>query len=502
MQRFVLLGLGLALAGCAGERGLEAFLEPPRLVADAGGSAALRLRLNPPPGASFAVRLALEGPPEGLSLGQEALEVAYPTSLDLPLRVPPETPAGDYTPALWVRWGRGELRLGFALRVVRACAAAGGATYLLREGTSVPAGLERVRPSALPGFDLYRLREGPAPAGLRHRRLRLFRQPNDPLYPRQWYLRAIGMEQAWDTETGAEKPIWIGAVDSGVLPHPDLGGVEGYDFVSDPQAAGDCDGRDPDPSEPLQKGETTGFHGTQVIGLMLARSDNQRGIAGVHWGARGVMARAFGGSEGEDADAIEALLWLAGLPVPGVPLNPYPVRAINLSFGGEGSCPPGSPWYEATQRVLALGVVLVAAAGNQNRPAEGFEPASCPGVVAVGATDALNRRASYSNYGPRVDLYAPGGALSRDDDNDGQPDGLLSLGFAQGAPGYVYAQGTSFAAPLVSGAAALLLSREPGLSPAGLAERLRSRAQPLPPENCAPQACEMRLLDVGRALGP
>ncbi|MCX7740352.1 MAG: S8 family serine peptidase [Meiothermus sp.] len=501
MRWLGLLGL-VVLAGCAGERGLEAFLEPPRLVVDTGGSAALRLQLNPSPGAAFSVRLALEGPPEGLSLGLETLEVAYPTSLSLSLRVSPETPPGDYAPALLVRWGRGELRLGFALRVVRACAAASGPTYLLRQGEPVPPQLTWVRPSALPGFALYRLREGAVPTGLPYRRLRLFRQPNDPLYPRQWYLRAIGMERAWAVETGVGKPIWIGAVDSGVLPHPDLGRVEGYDFVSDPQAAGDCDGRDPDPSEPLRNGELTGFHGTQVMGLMLAKSDNQRGIAGVHWGAGGVMARAFGGLEGDDADAIEALLWLAGLPVPGVPLNPYPVRVINLSFGGEGTCPPGSPWYEATRRVLGLGVVLVAAAGNQNRPAEGFEPASCPGVIAVGATDALNRRASYANYGPRVDLYAPGGMLSRDDDNDGQPDGLLSLGFSQGAPGYAYVQGTSFAAPLVGGAAALLLSREPGLSPAGLAERLRGRARPLPPESCAPQACEMRLLDVGRSLEP
>lgn len=464
--------------------------------------ATLRLRLSPPPGSPASVRLALQGPPEGLRLDQEGLEVPYPIALNLTLQVPAETPPGDYTPVLKVRWERGEMRLNFGLKVVRACAAL-GPTYLVRLGEPVPPGLEFVRPLALSGFALYRFKEGPVPMGLRpNRRLRLFRQPNDPLYPRQWYLRAIGAERAWAIETGQGKPIWVGAVDSGVLPHPDLGPVEGYDFVSDPQAAGDCDGRDPDPSEPFSRGQATGFHGTQVMGLMLAQTDNQRGIAGVHWGAKGVMARAFGGVEGEEADAIEALLWLAGLPVPGVPLNPYPVRVVNLSFGGEGTCPPGSPWYEATQRALAQGVALVAAAGNQNRPTEGFEPAACPGVIAVGATDTLERRAFYSNYGPRVDLWAPGGALLRDDNNDGEPDGLIGPGFSSGNPGYTYTQGTSFAAPLVSGGAALLLSRKPSLQPTQAAERLRQKARLLPPEACAPHTCAMRLLDLGEMLGP
>ncbi|WP_158539603.1 S8 family serine peptidase [Meiothermus sp. QL-1] len=489
--------------GCAQERGLEGWLEPPRLVADAGGTAGLRLFLRPPPGVSLRAELVVEGPPEGLSLDRAWVELAYPVALDLSLRLAPTVPQGEYSPALRVRAGHKELRLGFALRVVQACSTPSGPTYLLRQGEPVPPQLELLRPLALPGFALYRLREGAAPPNLRpNRRLRLFREPNDPLYPQQWYLHTIRMQAAWAIETGQDKPLWVGAVDSGILPHPDLGRIEGYDFVSDPQAAGDCDGRDPDPTEPLHKGEVTGFHGTQVMGLMLAQSNNRRGIAGVHWGAMGLMARAFGGVEGEEADAIEALLWLAGLPVPGVPPNPYPARVINLSFGGEGTCPPGSPWYEATQRVLRQGVVLVAAAGNQNRPAEGFEPASCPGVIAVGATDALNRRAPYSNYGPRVDLYAPGGVLGRDEDQDGQPDGLLSLGFSGGRYGYTYAQGTSFAAPLVSGVAALLRTQRSGMEPEALAHHLRQRAQALPPQSCAPHACSMRLLDAAEALRP
>jgi len=73
--------------------------------------------------------------------------------------------------------------------------------------------------------------------------------------------------------------------------------------------------------------------------------------------------------------------------------------------------------------------VLVAAAGNQAQPAENYEPASCPGVIAVGATDARGYRSGYSNHGPRVDLYAPGGSLARDDNQDGSPDGILSLGW-------------------------------------------------------------------------
>lgn len=502
-----LLGLALGLAACGGGPGLEVRLEPSHLMVGAGGSAQLRLQLYPPPGFVQTVRLDLEGGPEGVSLEPTEVPLSYPRSLELRLKLPPQAAPEEYPMALKLAWAHGMVRQAFRLRVVAACTtpASPGPTYIARMDGVVPEGWRLERPLALPGFALYRPAEGITPQHVwPNRKLRLFKAPNDPLYPRQWHLRAINLEAAWEVQTGLERPVRVGVVDSGVaLGHPDLPRVAGYDFVRDPAQAGDCDGRDPDPSEPPEKGKLTGFHGTQVLGTILARSNNQVGVAGINWGAEGIVARAFGGLEGEDADAIEALLWLAGLPVPGVPLNPHPVQVVNLSFGAPGRCLEGSPWREATQRVLAQGVVLVAAAGNQNQPAEDYEPASCPGVIAVGATDARGFRAPYSNYGPRVDLYAPGGNLSRDDNQDGYPDGILSLGVGPGgAFEYSYVQGTSFAAPHVSGAAALLLAQQPGLRPEAVVSRLRQTARPVPDGRCAPHTCSMRLLDVRAMLEP
>jgi len=512
IARAILLGLAGCLVACGGEGGLEVRLEPARLFASAGGQAQLRLQLSPPAGFTQSVHLALEGGPPGMGLEPREVLLRHPLSLELRLQVPDQAAPAEYPMTLRVWWGRGAVRQAFWLKVVAACTGPPrtGASYLVRVGPAAPASLAQgrlrlERPLALPGFALYRLEEGPVPAGIwPNRRMRLFRVPNDPLYPQQWHLQTIRMEAAWAVQTGLERTIRVGAVDSGVASgHPDLPPIGGYDFVSDPSAAGDCDGRDPDPSEPSERGFATGFHGTHVLGTILARSNNGLGIAGINWGAQGLMARAFGGIEGEEADALEAMLWLAGLPVPGVPPNPQPVQVINLSFGSPGSCPEGSPWRLATRQVLERGVVLVAAAGNQAQPAENYEPASCPGVIAVGATDARGYRSGYSNHGPRVDLYAPGGSLARDDNQDGSPDGILSLGVGPGGGfTYTYAQGTSFAAPHVSGAVSLLLAQNPQLSPAAVRERLRRTARELPQEHCQPLRCPMRLLDAGALLGP
>lgn len=512
IARAFLLGLVGCLVACGGEAGLEVRLEPARLFASAGGQVQLRLQLSPPAGFTQSVHLALEGGPPGVSLEPREVLPQHPLSLELRLRVPDQATPGEYHMALRVWWERGTLRQAFWLKVVAACNSPPrpGPSYLIQVGTPAPASLIRgrlrlERPLALPGFALYRLVAGPAPEELwPNRRMRLFRVPNDPLYPQQWHLQAIRIEAAWAVQTGLEHTIRVGAVDSGVASgHPDLPPINGYDFVSDPSMAGDCDGRDPDPSEPSEKGLTTGFHGTHVLGTILAHSNNRLGIAGINWGAQGQMARAFGGIEGEEADVLEAMLWLAGLPVPGVPPNPQPVQVINLSFGSPGGCPEGSPWRLATRQVLERGVVLVAAAGNQAQSVENYEPASCPGVIAVGATDARGYRSWYSNHGPRVDLYAPGGSLARDDNQDGSPDGILSLGVGPGGGfTYTYAQGTSFAAPHVSGAVSLLLAQDPQLSPAAVRERLRRTARELPDEHCQPLRCPMRLLDAGALLGP
>ena len=142
------------------------------------------------------------------------------------------------------------------------------------------------------------------------------------------------------------------------------------------------------------------------------------------------------------------------LPVPGLPANPTPAKVINMSLGGSGACEPA--YQSAIDAARAAGAVVVVSAGNDNADAATKCPANCNGVVVVGATSEYGDKAVYSNFGSIVDVSAPGGDFSWDGrailstDNDGTT--------TPGADIYGQKQGTSMAAPAVSGAAALLLS--------------------------------------------
>lgn len=204
IARAFLLGLVGCLVACGGEAGLEVRLEPLRLFASAGGQVQLRLQLSPPAGFTQSVHLALEGGPPGVSLEPREVLPQHPLSLELRLRVPDQATPGEYPMALRVWWERGTLRQAFWLKVVAACNSPPrpGPSYLIRVGTPAPASLIQgrlrlERPLALPGFALYRLVAGPAPEELwPNRKMRLFRVPNDPLYPQQWHLQAIRIEAA------------------------------------------------------------------------------------------------------------------------------------------------------------------------------------------------------------------------------------------------------------------------------------------------------------------
>ena len=140
---------------------------------------------------------------------------------------------------------------------------------------------------------------------------------------------------------------------------------------------------------------------------------------------------------------------------------------INLSFGASGAC--DATTIELFEEVRAQGVVVVAAAGNDAASAP-QTPASCPNVISVASVGPLRTRAPYSNFGPSVDVAAPGGDMSRDVNGDGQPDGVYSThasgGGANITPTFEQLQGTSMAAPHVSGVIALMLSANPAATPA------------------------------------
>lgn len=339
--------------------------------------------------------------------------------------------------------------------------------------------------------------------------LRAFARPDDSYYPLQWDLAAIDVPGAWAIEDGTGSSITVAVIDTGAFPHPDLADrlLPGYDFVSDPSAAGDGDGDDPDPTD---LGGVTGYHGSHVAGTIAAVADNAFGIAGINWGARVVPVRALGADGGGTyADILDAVTWAGGGSVAGVPDNANPARVINLSLGGDvmGPCP--STIAPEFQSLADAGVVVVAAAGNAGTDASTTFPANCPGVIAVGATGPDDTRAAYSNYGGPVTLMAPGGDTGSAVTVAGAtyPAGIWSTvafdhdGTAQ--PAFAAYEGTSMATPHVSGIVSLMLARDPALDHDQVLARLRDAAVPLSAAACGRptgSACGAGLINAAAAV--
>jgi serine protease len=316
--------------------------------------------------------------------------------------------------------------------------------------------------------------------------------PDDTNYSLQWHYPAIRMPEVWDTVTGTD--VVVAVVDTGIYyvegvaaaSHPDLFGkmLPGFDFVSDARSAADNDGLDANPFDNNFDSSSGGGHGTHVAGTIAAATNNGRDVAGINWAAKILPVRVLGLSGGSTLDIMQGALWAAGGTVPGVPNNPNPAKVINMSLGGKSVCTP----YEQAifNQIFSLGAIVVVAAGNANDDANRYSPASCTGVITVGATDAKGDRAPYSNYGPRVDLMAPGGDMGADTDANGVPDGVLSLGFDPQAGEFIIklSQGTSMAAPHIAGVISLMKGLNPTLTAADALAILRATANPLTPASC------------------
>jgi serine protease len=294
--------------------------------------------------------------------------------------------------------------------------------------------------------------------------------PSDPLYTLQWHYPMIGLPQAWDATTGSADVV-VAVVDTGVvLSHPDLAGqlVPGYDFISSASRGGDGDGIDPDPDDPgdLSFGGSSSFHGTHVAGTIGAASDNERGIAGVAWGARVMPVRVLGFNGGTAYDVLQGVRFAAGLPNDSATVPPHRADVINLSLTGGGFSQIAQDLFDDVRQV---GTVVVGAAGNEATSMPSF-PASYDGVLSVSAVDLNRRLAPYSNYGAAIDLAAPGGDTSVDRNGDSWADGVLSTLASDAGGGlsftYSFYQGTSMAAPHVAGVIALMKSVNPTLTPA------------------------------------
>jgi len=307
-------------------------------------------------------------------------------------------------------------------------------------------------------------------------RLHTALEPNDSAYDLQWHYPLIGLPAAWDVTIG-DPDVIVAVIDTGILSnHPDLAGqlVAGYDFVRDPAADGD--GIDPDPEDPGNRANpgNSRFHGTHVAGTVAARGNNRIGVSGVAWGARVMPLRALDDGGGTSYDVAQAVRFAAGLANDSGTFPAATAAIINLSLSGEGFSQMNQALY---RELRERGTIVVASAGNEATRAPAY-PAAYDGVISVAAVDAQREIASYSNRGTSIDISAPGGDGSTDFNGDGYPDGILSTGGSADAGGvefaYTFLNGTSMAAPHVSGVIALMKSINPQLDGLQLESLLQS----------------------------
>jgi len=262
--------------------------------------------------------------------------------------------------------------------------------------------------------------------------------PNDPYFiSEQWGHFVVFLNRAWDITTG-NKNIVIAVIDEGVdYNHVELinqfGTTKGYDFVDD----------DPDPAPDDPDNE---LHGTHVAGIIAATMNNSIGISGA--GNFTLVAyRALDESGAGTSDNIfEAMLEAARNP---------DVRIVNMSLGASTG---DSLMKEGIDTLLARGKVVIAATGNDGGPVN--YPAAFDGVIGVAAWDTTNTIGSFSSRGPEVDVAAPGVRI------------LSTIPGNRAA----WMDGTSMAAPLVSGIVGLMLTVNPNLTPQDVADILCSTA--------------------------
>ncbi|MDI3547058.1 MAG: serine protease [Halanaerobiales bacterium] len=299
--------------------------------------------------------------------------------------------------------------------------------------------------------------------------------PNDPGYSQQWNLKMLGLSRTWNSYQGSNNVV-VAVVDTGILPgHPDLKDnlVPGYDFVDN-----DNDPTDTDPNF---------SHGTHVAGIIGAVTNNREGIAGINWHVRIMPVRVIGpGGSGGYSALISGIREAVDRGA----------DVINLSLAGEVDSPS---LHDAVKYAVAKGVTVVAAAGNNNSTPILY-PARYPEVISVGAIGPTKERAYYSNYGPNLDLVAPGGDSSV---FSAEINSILSTAGYMESTGpvhqYTYAQGTSMAAPHVSGLVALLYSA--GITdPEDIKDLLKRTADDLGPAG-EDDWYGAGLVNINRALG-
>lgn len=292
--------------------------------------------------------------------------------------------------------------------------------------------------------------------------------PDDPLFTAQWHLRAIGVPRAWDVSTGEGAVVAV--LDTGVAYEdfgpfkqaPDLAGttfVPGWDFVDD----------DSHPNDLPVAGK--GSHGTAMAGTIAQTTGNGIGGAGVAPKAAIMPVRVLSADErGTSFNIAKGLRFAAD----------QGASVANLSLGTAENAPELA---DAVAYAIGKGVTVVASSGDDGTAGLTY-PAAYPDVLAVGATGYDNGRAEYSNYGPDLDLVAPGGSLETDGNHDDLDDGVVQQSLYELSTSFCFCfrEGTSSAAAHVSGVAALAVASGRAKSPAQVRDLLVSSAADLGPK--------------------
>ena len=336
-------------------------------------------------------------------------------------------------------------------------ARAGTELVALARSAAVPADAVPVAPSLgiwrVPAGEARRLR-GVIAAGPDRRMRRLSSGPTDPLVPQEWWLDAVGADRA-QPPAGPSKPVAV--VDTGVdVTNPELAAANV--LLLDPQRV------TPGPEE---------HHGTAVASIVGAPADG-KGMVGVYPGCEIVSWDAGAQTLAEVLAGIAAAI---DQPGPGV---------INLSVGFTGGAGAGL-LQVGVDSAVAAGWIVVAAAGNGGPHSPPVYPADLAHVVTVGATDRNGNVAPFSSRSPYVDLAAPGVGV------------LAAVPAWKDASGFASLSGTSFAAPIVAGAAAWLWTARPQLDASQVVSILERSATDIDAPGVDPSS-GWGLLDIPEAL--
>lgn len=325
-------------------------------------------------------------------------------------------------------------------------------------------------------------------------------------FDNQWAIKRVGFETKNHSALApseGENAIIVAVIDSGIdWFHPDLpqsalwrnsaeilgNGVDddgngyvddtiGWDFIDNNNKPWDQDG-----------------HGTFVAGVIAAGQDNGIGIRGISSAVKIMPLKALDAfGQGHASMVSEAIIYAVD----------NGAKIINLSLGGRQ---PTNLERLAIEYATASQVLVVAASGNQGAPVADFAPASLPGVLTVAATDRRDKRAGFSNWGPAIDIAAPGvdvlSLRARDTDLLSLIEGVTyqaGTGIVGEDRAYFRASGTSFAAPIVSGAAVTLLAKNPDLSALELKRILTNSASDIE-ANGFDNLTGYGLLDIRKAI--